>query len=288
MGQIDCGLWANQWPAMSVGNQWSAMMFLLSLVFLGLNAEKLETVALQKDVKVFSTVHESAVLGEWPSDTIKYLAGSKAWGGWKPKEGMEGKVLKRWDEHKMVLLEVEGRYCVVSTESVPFQAGMSDEEKGSDRDSFFRKEFKESFDRVDKDQSGFIELGELSDPLKFAVDELKGETEIDKSISLEQKAQQRLAFYDLDGDGKISFDEHFAEHGNLFKVLDKDRDNKISQNEMVAMLMDRWSYCKAKRDIESQVTDNFAQGDSNANGFLDWAEFSESKGLSDPGSKEEL
>jgi Ca2+-binding EF-hand superfamily protein len=263
------------------------MLLLLSLVFLGISAENIEIVALKKNVKVFSTVHESALLGEWPSDTIKYLAGSKAWGKWKPKEGMEGKVLKRWDEHKMVLLEVEGRYVVVSSESVPFQAGMSDEEKRSDRDSFFRKEYKESFDRVDKDQSGFIELGELSEPLTFAETEMT-ETEIDKSVSLEQKTQRRLAFYDLDGDGKISFEEHFAEHGNLFSVLDKDRNNKISQNEMVAMLMDRWSYCKAQRDIESQVADIFGQGDSNTNGFLDWAEFSESKGGSDPGSKEEL
>lgn len=83
---------------------------------------------IEEAARCMAMVNKSTLLPDWPSAEIKLEAGSTGWCGWRPKNGMIGEIMHRWDwDQGLLLLKIAAqpgrgvgggeklvdRYCVM-------------------------------------------------------------------------------------------------------------------------------------------------------------------------------
>ncbi|XP_045320287.1 calmodulin-like [Leopardus geoffroyi] len=131
-------------------------------------------------------------------------------------------------------------------------------------------EFKEAFDRVDKDGDGKIDVQELGAVMQ-AVGKNPSEAEL----------KQLISRVDTDGDGHISFDEFLAEMAKImkasgseaemrevFRAFDLDGDGHISVNEL------KQAMAKLGENPSQEELDAMIQGaDVDQDGQVNYEEF---------------
>ena len=126
-------------------------------------------------------------------------------------------------------------------------------------------DYKEAFDRIDKDGSGYIEVGEIQSLLADVYDNEIPSFEVDTFLN----------FFDSNNDGRISWEEFEKGLGNLSEKqaaenLKKSMKNNSgnNNNSMMMMMMDNDSSEEEEDDDDDDIMDRLSLPEPNVNGMI--------------------